>query len=145
MSYRLPPAEVIAIAICDVLREHGPIASQRLFTDFVREKLRYINDEYTVTEERVRKIALQSGLVRVEIATRDTGIKIKGGRCPVCNSRLRRVKNETIYGGTVTLGFKCVSCPLTMGATRRVPTRYTFHEAKPRGPCRQSRHTQHRL
>lgn len=146
MSYRVPSAEVLAVAISDVLREHGMISSQRLFAYFVREKLKCLDKQFAVTEERVRRTAMQSGLVRLEVETRDTGVKVKGGYCPVCHSRLRRVKNETIYGGTVTLGYRCVSCPYVMGATLRVPTKYTFHEAMPRQRCRtSSKHTQRRL
>ncbi len=145
MSYRVPPGEVLAVAINDVLRENGTISSQRLFADLVREKLRCLDKDYTVTEDRVRRVALLAKLVDVEISTRDTGVKVKGGRCPVCASRLRKVKNGTIYGGSVTLGFKCVACPFTMGATRCIPTRYSFHESKRRTKYRPRKNAQRRL
>jgi len=136
MSYRVPTAEIIAVAIADVLREHGAISSQRLFALFVREKLRCIDKNYSVTDERVRMVAIQSGLVNVEVETRDTGIKVKGGRCPVCDSRMRKVRNSTIYGGSVILGYRCTSCPYKMGTTKRVPVKYTFRSALPRVRCR---------
>jgi hypothetical protein len=139
MSYRVPTAEVLAVAIADVLREHGAITSQRLFTHFVREKLRCLDKDYTVTAERVRMVAIQSDLVTVEVETRDTGIKVKGGRCPVCNSRMRRIRNSTIYGGSVILGYRCTSCAYKMGTTKRVAVKYTFHDALPRVPCRKAR------
>lgn len=136
MSYRVPTAEVLAVAIADVLREHGVIGSQHLFARFVREKLRCMDKNYTVTEERVRRLAIQSGLVTVEVETRDTGVKVKGGRCPVCGSRMRRVRNSTIYGGSVILGYRCTSCPYKMGSTQRAPVKYTFHDALPKPHCR---------
>jgi hypothetical protein len=43
MSYRVPTVEVLAVAISDVLREHGAISSQRLFAEFVREKLKNLD------------------------------------------------------------------------------------------------------
>jgi len=144
MSYRVPPAEVLAVAIADVLREHGAISSQRLFAHFVREKLQCIDKDYSVTEERVRRTAIQSGLVTVEVETRDTGIKVKGGRCPVCDSRMRKVRNSTLYGGAVILGYRCTSCPYKMGTTKRVPVKYTFHDALPRVRCRTERKTEQR-
>jgi transposase-like protein len=144
MSYRVPTAEVLAVAIADVLREHGAITSQRLFTHFVREKLRCLDKDYTVTEERVRMVAIQSGLVTVEVETRDSGIKVKGGRCPVCDSRMRKVRNSTIYGGSVILGYRCTSCPYKMGVTKRVPVKYTFHDALPRVHCRTEQKTTQR-
>ena len=140
----MPPVEVLAIAIADALREHGAISSQRLFAHFVREKLRCIDRAYGVTEERVRRTAIQSGLVKVDVETRDTGVRVKGGRCPVCNSRLRRVRNRTLYGGYVILGYRCISCPYKMGTTRRVPVKYTFHDALPRVKCRGEKKTKQR-
>lgn len=139
MSYRVPSAEVLAVAIADVLREHGTVGSQRLLGRFVLDKLHCLDRNYTVTEERVRMLAIQSGLASVEVETRDTGIKVKGGRCPVCNSRMRRIRNSTIYGGSVILGYRCTSCAYKMGTTKRVAVKYTFQYALPRVPCRKAR------
>ena len=66
----------------DVLREHGAITSQRLFAHFVREKLRCLDKDYAITDERVRKIAIQSGLVSLDVETRDTGIQGQDGPLP---------------------------------------------------------------
>jgi transposase-like protein len=144
MSYRVPSAEVLAVAIADVLREHGTIGSQKLLGRFVLDKLHCLDRNYTVTEERVRMLAIQSRLASVEVETRDTGIKVKGGRCPVCDSRMRKVRNSTIYGGSVILGYRCTSCPYKMGITKRVPVKYTFHEALPRVHCRTDHKTTQR-
>jgi transposase-like protein len=103
-----------------------------------------MDKDYTVTEERVRRLAIQSGLVTVDVESRDTGIKIKLGRCPVCSSRMRKVRNETIYGGSVILGYRCTSCPYKMGTTRRIPIKYTFHDALPRVQCRGERKSMQR-
>jgi transposase-like protein len=145
MSYRIPTPEVLAVAISDVLREHGAITSQRLFAEFVREKLQRMDPAYAVTEERVRIMAIQSGLVKVEVESRDSGIKTKMGRCPVCGSRMRKVRNETIYGGSVILGYRCTSCPYSMGTTKKIPTKYIFHDAQPKQRRSESRHTQSTL
>ena len=145
MSYRVPTVEVLAVAISDVLREHGAISSQRLLTQFVKEKLKHLDEGYTATEERVRKVAIQAGLVRVEVESRDSGIKMKMGRCPVCASRMRKVRNETIYGGSVILGYRCTACPYSMGTTKKVPVKYTFHDALPRVRVKEKKHTQSTL
>ncbi len=145
MSYRVPTIEVLAVAISDVLREHGAISSQRLFAEFVREKLKHLDNEYAVTEERVRKVAIQSGLVKVDVESRDSGVKTKMGRCPVCGSRMRKVRNETIYGGSVILGYRCTSCPYSRGTTKKIPTKYTFHDAQPKPRRSESKHTQSTL
>jgi hypothetical protein len=145
MSYRIPSVEVLAVAISEVLREHGAAPSQRSLGDMVREKIRTVDPGYAVSDERVRKVAVQSGLVKIEVETRDTGKKARIGRCPVCGSRLSRVRNETIYGGTVILRYRCRSCPFSMGKTRAVPTRYVFHDAMTRARIPNKDSSQSRL
>lgn len=132
VSYRLPTSQVLAVAISDALRENPSVSSQHRLTELVREKLRQLDPDYMVTEERVRRVAIGSGLARVEVSTRDSGKRKKLSRCPVCGSKLRRVRNRTISGGTITLGQRCTSCPYSMGRTRRIPIRYVFTSTRPR-------------
>jgi hypothetical protein len=40
---------------------------------------------------------------------------------------MRRQQNETIFGGKVTLGYKCRACGYWTGLKRRVPVRYIFN------------------
>ncbi len=47
-------------------------------------------------------------------------------KCPVCGARLRKVRNMTVFGGTVTLGYRCDRCRYWTGLRKRVPTRYIF-------------------
>ena len=66
-------------------------------------------------------------LAKVEIQTREAEEKSRNVRCPVCGSKTKRIQNETVYGGKVTLGYKCRSCGYWTGMKRRVPTRYIFY------------------
>lgn len=132
MAYRVPTAEVLAVAIANALRESPTVSSQRRLAELVREKLGELDPSYAVTEERVRRTAISAGLVKLEVLTRDTGKRRKATHCPVCGSKLERVRNRTITGGTVTIGRRCESCQFQMGRTQRVPTRYVFSSAHPR-------------
>jgi len=132
MAYRVPTAEVLAVAIANALRENPTVGSQRRLAELVREKLAELDPAYAVTEERVRRTAISAGLVKVEVLTRDTGRRKRTTQCPVCGARLERVRNRTITGGTVTIGRKCRTCLFQMGRTLCVPTRYVFSTAHPR-------------
>ena len=132
MSYKVPPSQVLAVAISEALRDTPTISSQRMLTQLVKAKLKGLDPEYSVTEPRVRKMAVTLNLVRLEIKTRDSGIKRRMIVCPVCGSHMQRVRNGTIYGGSVILGYKCSTCPYSTGRTKEVPTQYTFHDAIPR-------------
>ena len=71
-------------------------------------------------------LVLKSGVADLDIHCRETVRKTSLGKCPVCRSKLKRVKNLTVYGGTVTLGYHCRTCGYWTGLKQRVPTKYVF-------------------
>jgi len=46
------------------------------------------------------------------------------------NTKKKRVKNLTIWGGEVTIEFRCNKCGYWTGKKKRIPTRYVFHLKK---------------
>ncbi len=126
MAYRLPSKEEVEHAIAAVLRREKKLPSESRFLSLVRRELKRKDKEYTISHERLRRVALCSGLCKVTIHTREVPTRRPMARCPVCNTRVNAVKNETIYGGTVTLGFECPFCGYWTGMKRRVPQRYVF-------------------
>ncbi len=135
MSYRVPSTAVLAKVIGEVMRDHPTIGSQRQLTKYVRAKLLEIDAMYSVTEERVRRVGIMLDEFKVQIQTRETDQKSTYARCPVCGSKMRKVRNRTVYGGSVTLGYRCTLCPFWMGIRGRIPVRYAFYrDAPPKGP-----------
>ena len=126
MAYRIPCDTEVVKAIKDVLDRHGVINSQRKLTELVQRSLRRHDSDYRVSEERVRKLAIGNGLATLEIRCRDTRDKTSAGACPVCGGRTKRIKNLTVYGGSVTMGYKCGTCGYWTGLRNRVPTLYIF-------------------
>lgn len=131
MNYRVPSADVLATAIEEVMKDHPTIGSQRQLAKYVREKLLAIDPDYSVTEERVRKIGILQKLFKIQIQSRESDRKSIYARCPVCGSKMSKVRNKTMYGGTVTLGYRCTVCPFWMGIRSRVPVRYAFSKDVP--------------
>lgn len=126
MAYRLPSKEEVEHAIAAVLRREKKLPSESRFLSLVRRELKRKDTDYTISHERLRRIALCSGLCKVTIHTREAPTGRVMSRCPVCNTKVNPVKNETIFGGTVTLGFECPFCGYWTGMKRRVPQRYVF-------------------
>lgn len=126
MAYRIPSDTEVIQAIKDVLDRYGAISSQRKLTDLVLRYLRRHDSDYTVSEERVRKLAIANGLATLEIRCRETKDKTSAGSCPVCGGRTERIKNLTVYGGSVTMGYRCRTCGYWTGLKNRVPTLYVF-------------------
>ena len=46
--------------------------------------------------------------------------------CPVCGGELKVIKNKTLYGWNISLGYICTQCPYWTGQKKRVPVRYVF-------------------
>jgi len=126
MAYRKPSDTEIVDAIKDALRRHGVINSQRKMTELVLKELHRHDPDYSVSEVRVRKLAIKNKLARVSIRYRGTGEKTAAGECPVCNGRMKRLRNLTVYGGTVTRGYKCGACGYWTGLKHQVAGQYIF-------------------
>jgi len=101
------------------------VTSQRALKRLVEKDLRG-EEVYRVGGPRLRQIAIDSGRLGLEIHCRETDEKKSMVKCPVCGQRLTRVRNMTVFGGTVTLGYRCSRCGYWTGLKKRVPTRYIF-------------------
>ncbi len=127
-GYHIPSQERILRALGKVLGKRRVISSQRELKSLL-DRAMSGDGEYRVSGPRARRIAYGSGLVDMEIECRETQELKSLFNCPVCSHRLKLVKNMTVFGGTVTLGYKCPHCPYWTGIRRRVPTRYIFTRA----------------
>ena len=125
MSYRLPSSEEVVVAIYKALHKHGTIDTQHKLRQEVLRELRAWDSSYTVSEERVRALAARATFARVDIHTREGSREAR--QCPVCGGDLRRVKNRSLWGKEVTVGYTCETCSYKGGVKQRVPTRYVFH------------------
>lgn len=131
MGYRLADDEKVLEVLKAVLASQKTMNSQRELRDRVLNELRKTDPGMTTSGPRLRKLAVTSGLARVEISWRETGGKKARVMCPVCGSRLLPMRNETVFGGTVTLGFRCPACPFRTSMKRKEPTRYVFTRKAP--------------
>ena len=131
MPYSIPSDEEIEDSLRYVMRRNRGINSLQKLRKLVLKELRNQDPEYTVSSERLRKIAVTASFIKTEIAARK-GEKKKQlkGKCPVCGNKLEKTRNETIFGGSVTLGYKCEECPYWTTLKRRIPIRYDFEYKK---------------
>ena len=124
-EYRIPSDDVVRAALTRVFQTRHEVPSQRALKRLVEREVRG-SENFRVGGGRVRRLVIDSGLVGVEIHARESGEKKGLTRCPVCGERVKKLKNMTVFGGTVTLGFKCPRCGYWSGLRRRIPTRYVF-------------------
>lgn len=127
MTYNIPSDEKVRKAVEKVLNKYRTVSSQCKFKKLVEKEFKTKKKQFHVSENRLRLIALKSGLINIEIHSREGDPHKLLARCPVCENPLRRVKNLTLYGGEVTIEYRCSSCGYWTGKKKRVPTRYVFH------------------
>ena len=122
--------EVVAVVVQVILRE-GTVSSQTRLAELVNDEL---SRGLRVTPERVRVLAVRSGLVGVSIRARTNGPAPDDLKaCPVCRSKVRKTVSRTLTGGTASTGWRCTRCPWWTGRDLRVPSHYTFHAKVSRG------------
>ncbi len=129
-KYKVPTDDDVVEAIQKAMTGSHIVRSQTELRALVQSELKAKDPAFSITNERLRRIALDKVGLQIEMQSRELEDGPALARCPVCKSPLKATKNDTIYGGTVTLGFKCTKCPYWTGIKRRVPTRYTFYLRK---------------
>jgi uncharacterized protein with PIN domain len=127
MVYHIASDEDIIGAVTKVFQKYHTVTSQRSLKKLVEKELQSKKKQLHVSEPRLRALVLNSGLVQVEIRTREGDPDKILHKCPVCGGSLQRVKNQTIYGGEVTIEFRCDTCGYWTGKKKKIPTLYIFH------------------
>ena len=125
VEYRIPSDDRIRASLVRVFSTRHEVNSQRHLKRLVEKDLKG-EEVFRVGGPRLRQLAIDSGLVDLEIHCRETIEMRSMVKCPVCGERLQRVRNMTVFGGTVTLGYRCDRCGYWTGLRKRVPTRYVF-------------------
>jgi hypothetical protein len=127
MVYHIPSDEEILGAVKKVFQKYHTVSSQYKLKKLVEKELQTRKKQFHVSPHRLRILILNSSFVQVEIHTRDGDPDKILHKCPVCGGSLNRVKNQTIYGGEVTLEFRCALCGYWTGKKKKIPTLYIFH------------------
>ena len=127
MVYHIPSDDDILRAVEKVFRKYHTVTSQHKLKKLVEKELQTKKKQYHVSEQRLRALVITNGLSQVEIRTRDGDPDKILHKCPVCCGPLQRVKNQTIYGGQVTLELRCDICGYWTGKKKKIPTLYIFH------------------
>ncbi len=83
-----------------------------------------------VSGNRLRRLALERDLAKLEIIYRHSCRKLEGDSCPVCSSTLKEIDNSTLDGGTAVIARVCRDCDFKRGVQDREPGRYVFHARK---------------
>lgn len=126
MMYRRPDDDRLEKAIIAVVKKEGHVRSQTEMTSFVLNELRKEDPAFRVSGERIRRIAIERNILRVDIEYNLQDDRSMPDVCPVCGYPMAAVSNSTLDGRESKVGRQCTKCPYQTGAKLRTPGRYTF-------------------
>jgi hypothetical protein len=130
MSYHIPSDKLINKSLKNIFKKTHTVNSQRELRNLIIKELKTNDKNYSVSGKRLRNLALETDFIKLDIHSREGDPKKILSKCPVCGNSLNRVKNLTIWGGEVTIEFRCLKCGYWTGKKKRIPTRYIFHYDK---------------
>lgn len=126
-KYRLPPEDVVrTLARRQLGRMRQAARSQAGLRRALLAPLAAKDPLFVLGGWRLRKLLLDAPGVRVEVRYAERPTRRPLRRCPVCRSGLRPIRNRTLEGDRVTLGYRCTHCAYWTHLRRRVPVRYRF-------------------
>jgi len=122
---RVAPGEVLAATAR--LAAHGALAfdSQAALRRAVLGEVRADEPTSALGGRRLRRLLIDAAAVRIAIryAPRPDDERPVTA-CPVCGDAVRPIRNRTIDGDRIVLGYTCRRCPYWTHRPRRVPVRY---------------------
>jgi hypothetical protein len=130
MTYHIASDEKVKKAVDKVFSKYNTVTSQHKLKKLVEKELKTKKKNFSISEQRLRNLVLKTGKINIEIHSREGDPNKILNRCPVCGESLQRVKNLTIWGGKVTIEFRCNNCGYWTGKKKRIPNRYVFHKKK---------------
>ena len=126
MAYKIPDDDRLEEAINIVMGRERQIRSQAAMTELVSKELRKEYDDYRVSGERIRRVAIERGLLKIEIEYNEHDDQSSVDVCPVCGDPMNIITNTTLDGREADIGRNCTRCPYHTGIKKRTPGRYTF-------------------
>jgi hypothetical protein len=127
MSNRIPTDDRLSEIVSTVMKKNQQIRSQSEFTNLVRKELKKDGEDYRVSAERVRRVSIERGLVKLSIEYRNSDSVDLPAYCPVCKNAMDPVMNRSLEGDIVEIKRKCTVCPYTIGGRIMSPGRYVFN------------------
>jgi len=133
MPHKIPDEDAVSSAIRTVMTRNPHIETQKEFLRLVRKELSKADEEYRVSGERIRRIGVEKGIVKISIEYRESDLEDLPHICPVCRNAMSPVMNRSLEGEYVEIKRKCTLCPYTVGKNVLVPGRYSFSRSKDSG------------
>lgn len=126
MAQNIADDQSIIDAARRVMQTRPRIECQGTFANLVLEELKREDESIRASPARIRKVAVSSGAVKVEIEYRETDRVDLPEICPVCGNGMSPVYNGTLDGKIVEIKRNCTVCSFSVGKKVLTPGKYIF-------------------
>jgi len=125
MKKRVKKEKVIE-GIKQALSRRLKIESQEELCKLVLGILRKEYKNYSLTPQRVKRLALTIPGVEVKAKTKKMPKIKKIKECPVCGSKIVPLKGKNLLNKKILIGYKCVNCAYQCDLEAFMPMKYFF-------------------
>ncbi len=129
MGVMIPNSELVKRIIYYAMKKRGIVHTQDELAEIVKKELKKLNKKFTITPQRVRKIALQVENMEVTVETKKSK-KSKPKKCPVCENKLSPIFAKNLLGEKIAVGFRCKVCHYHADEKFFAPMKYEFRLLK---------------
>lgn len=124
---RRPERDVVRTAAREALGHAADrLPSQAAFRRALLPILREIDPGFVLGSRRMRAMLQGAPGIRMRVRYRETEDRTPLHACPVCANPVEPIRNRTLLGDEVVLGYRCTRCAYWTHRKRRVPVRYSF-------------------
>jgi len=123
---KIPPKEKVKEAVKEAVKTRLRIDSQEELAKIALRILRKEVKDYTLTQTRAKRIALEIPEIEVKAKTKRSINIRKIEKCPICESKIKPIKVKNLMNEEIVIGYKCTSCGYESDLEAFVPMKYIF-------------------
>ncbi|MBS3055781.1 MAG: hypothetical protein J4452_04830 [Candidatus Aenigmarchaeota archaeon] len=126
MKRKIPSNEKIIEQIKNIVKSRFGIESQEVLSQLVMKRLKREDKLFSVSPNRVKKLALTIPSVHVKVKTKKMPKIDKIDKCPVCESKILPLEGTNLSNKKILIGYKCVNCSYSSDLEHFMPMKYLF-------------------
>ena len=126
MKRKIPRTELVIEEIKNVVKSRVAVESQEVLNQLVMKRLKKNNKSYSISPQRVKKLAMTIPSVHVKVKTKKMPKIDKIDKCPVCDSKILPLEGTNLTNRKILIGYKCVNCSYSSDLEHFMPMKYVF-------------------
>lgn len=126
MKRKIPSKIKVIEEIKQAVRRRLKVESQEELSKLVLRKLKKEDKNFTLSPQRVKRLALAIPGIEVKAKTKKMPKIKKIEECPICGSKIVPLKGRNLLNQIITIGYKCVNCAYQCDLESFMPMKYAF-------------------